>query len=137
MSEMVSAQNKMLHNTPLEDDHEDEVVAADDYRRLLHNENAEILLDTLTKKHPDHALPTRRSDNVILNDNKFAEDDSMNSFEGGTVSDFEDNLKHFEVNNIKLSGRRRLNDELVVHEILLQNVFPIVMKIDGYLKPSL
>ncbi|KAF9807030.1 hypothetical protein SFRURICE_011174 [Spodoptera frugiperda] len=126
-------------DAPLVDD-EEEIDSEEDFRRSL---NVDLTDDTdvLKQKNPEanieESFLTRKSGGG------FAYDDRMDSSEGGTLSDFVENLKAFE-NNIEPPNRRRRRDVAPAarrrnadQNVLSQYGFPIMLKVDGYLKPPL
>ncbi|KAJ8710498.1 hypothetical protein PYW08_009013 [Mythimna loreyi] len=139
LSEMVNARNKMFRDNPQEDDDDDEGVASDgDYRR---NYNT----DKYRSIHPTSNFLTRREDFDFAYDPDNlptigrAGDDDMVDLE------YQENLRNFKM-NIPKPGRRKIEDNKLEditdeqkHEadILLHNVVPITMTIDGYLKAPL
>nr|XP_021190908.2 uncharacterized protein LOC110376670 [Helicoverpa armigera] len=116
LTEMMGAVDRsMRHRTPLVDDN-------DSFRR----QGVKLPL-------------TRRADD----DGDFAYHDRMDSKEGGAMSDFEENLKHFQ--RIKGPSRRLDDDDSEQRvrrsaddsEVLMNHVLPFIFKVDGYLRPPL
>ncbi|CAH1640854.1 unnamed protein product [Spodoptera littoralis] len=131
-----------FRDAPLIDDNDDDIESDEDFRRSLNVDQPQDI-DVLKKKNPEANIEetflTRKSDGG------FAYDDRMDSNEGGTISDFVESLKGFE-HNVEPPNRRRRDVARTAHKrfrrnadqyVLSQYGFPILMKVDGYLKPPL
>uniref|UniRef100_A0A2A4J3E1 Uncharacterized protein n=1 Tax=Heliothis virescens TaxID=7102 RepID=A0A2A4J3E1_HELVI len=121
LTEMMGAQDRAHKDIPIADD--DDAASDDDFRR-----------------HRAKKALTRRADG------DFAYHDRMDSKEGGTLSDFEENLKQFQP--VKGPSRRFFDDQYrykrfrrnaddTESEVLMNHVVPFNFKVDGYLKPPL
>lgn len=113
LTSMMRANNKMNRDTPLIDD--DEEAASDaEYRRNIGKEDTGTLKDGLQSKQDPNPILTRRDDEG------FAVDDRFNSYEGGSESQFEENLKKFTANTSSKSTANA-DEEVTESEVPLQN----------------
>lgn len=131
--------NMFPESTVVQEDGEDET----EFRRRLQGEKKNVPQLQILRISPDRIFQARKADGG------FAYDDKMDSAEGGTLSDFEDNLKHFQT---AIKNHRRKNQNYPGNlrglqkyrksqnpedEILMHHAVPIVMQLDGYLKPPI
>lgn len=129
---MMRAHNKEYRDTPLIDD-EDEGGASDaDFRRHLQPDDAEAVLEILQNRRPH----TRRAEEI---DFAYDPDNLPPIGRAGNEHmidlEYNENMKAFEDSIPKpgRSGRRNQHD----NEVLMQNVVPILMSVDGFLKAPL
>lgn len=122
----------MFRDTPqLDDDEDDGGLSDGNSRRLLRYKDTEDI-------HPPRIALTRRGDIDFAYDPDNlpsigrAGDDNMVDLE------YQENLKKFK-SMVPQPGRRKTftNEQMHENEVLMQNVVPFVMEVDGYFKAPL